>query len=98
MRTIRLDTLLHCWALKDIVGPGWFLNADLQGAELMALRGMGDLLWKFDHAYIEVNEKHLYKDCPLTPEIDDHLAKFQLFPKETKMMKQGWGDRYYSRK
>src|SRR6478752_6588318 len=41
-------------------GDGWgdlkdvdFLNIDLQGAELMALRGMGDLLKQFKWAYLE---------------------------------------------
>lgn len=95
MITARVDSLLETWGLK--VGPGWFLNADLQGAELLALKGMGDLLWRFDHAYIEVNDRELYQGCPLTPEIDDYLADFGLSGMEAKMTGAGWGDKYYKR-
>jgi len=95
MFTSRLDTLLQYHKLE--IGEDWFLNADLQGAELLALKGMGDLLKKFKHAYIEVNDKHLYKGCPLTAEIDTYLADFGFVPKETKMTGSGWGDRFFMR-
>lgn len=95
MLTVRTDTLLANEGLD--VGPHWFLNVDLQGAELKALKGMGELLWQFDHAYIEVNERELYQGCPLVREIDDYLASFGFVGLETKMMPQGWGDRYYQR-
>lgn len=95
LRTSRLDTLLKQYRLS--IDGGWFLNIDLQGAELLALRGMGDLLPKFDHAYIEVNTRELYKGCPLTQEIDAYLAPFGFLPMETKMTGAGWGDRYYKR-
>ena len=94
-KTIRVDTLL---AEKNIqVGKDWFLNADLQGAELLAIRGMGDLLCQFRYAYIEVNERELYKGCPLTKDIDNYLRNFGFLPKETKMTGSGWGDRYYEK-
>ena len=38
-----------------------FLNIDIQGAELLALKGMGELLHHFDYAYIEVNHDYVYK-------------------------------------
>lgn len=95
MVTSRVDTLLRQSQLK--IGSGWFLNADLQGAELLALKGMGDLLWKFDHAYIEVNEEELYLGCPLVKEIDDYLLQYGLAGVETKMTDAGWGDKYYKR-
>lgn len=93
MVTTRLDTLLQ---QNDVaLGTGWFLNVDLQGAELLALRGMGDLLWCFDSAYIEVNTSELYKGCPLVGEIDAYLGRFGFVGKETKMTKAGWGDKLY---
>lgn len=95
MFTTRLDTLLKQHNLK--VGPDWFLNVDLQGAELLALRGMGDLLWEFRYAYIEVNIRELYKGCPLVAEIDAYLASFGFSGVETKMTNFGWGDRAYLR-
>lgn len=94
-QTIRVDTLLAREQLK--VGPDWFLNIDLQGAELLALRGMGDLLHQFKYAYIEVNERELYKGCPLTKDIDNYLRNYGFLPKETKMTGSGWGDRHYQR-
>ena len=96
MTTVRVDSLLAQHSLS--VGPGWFLNVDLQGAELKALLGMGNLIHQFDHVYIEVNIRELYKGCPLVREIDEYLAKLGFVGKETKMMKQGWGDKYYQRK
>lgn len=95
MFTTRVDTLLKRHRLE--LGKGWFLNIDLQGAELLALRGMGELLSHFDHAYIEVNTAELYKGCPLVGDIDAYLAGFGFHPKETLMMPQQWGDRYYNR-
>jgi hypothetical protein len=95
MTTTRVDSLL---ARNDVlVGPGWFLNIDLQGAELLALKGMGDLLHQFSHLYIEVNEKELYKGCPRVWEIDSFLAGWGFHGVETKMTGFGWGDKYYQR-
>jgi len=96
METVRVDSLLAQQKLS--VGPDWFLNVDLQGAELLALKGMGDLLYMFGHAYIEVNIRELYLGCPLAPEIADYLARYGFAAQETRMMKQGWGDCYYVRK
>jgi len=95
MVTTRVDTLLKAKELS--VGPDWFLNIDLQGAELLALKGMGDLIHRFRYAYIEVNVKALYQGCPMVREIDDYLRKFGLIGRETKMTGSGWGDRFYMR-
>lgn len=95
MQTVRVDTLLERYGIT--IGNGWFLNIDLQGAELLALRGMGDLLRCFNHAYIEVNTKELYKGCPLVGEIDAYLGANGFVGRETKMTGSGWGDKYYRR-
>jgi FkbM family methyltransferase len=95
MRTNRLDTLLAMHGIE--LNEGWFLNADLQGAELLALKGMGKLLEKFDYAYIEVNERELYKGCALVGDIDEYLGRFGFVGKEVKMTGAGWGDKFYTR-
>lgn len=95
LTTSRSDTLLQKFGI--VLGEGCFLNVDLQGAELLALKGMGRLLEKFRWAYIEVNEKELYVGCPLVNEIDDYLATFGFKGKETKMTDFGWGDKFYER-
>ncbi len=96
MRTVRLDTLLFEHKLE--IETGWFLNIDVQGAELQVLRGMGDLLYCFGWAYIEVNDREVYKGCALVHEIDEYLFKYGFVRKETKWMgTAGWGDSIFVR-
>ena len=95
--TSRVDTLLR--NRGDVIEGGrWFLNADLQGAELMAIRGMGDLLREFDWAYIEVNEAPLYVGCALLPEVDAFMTKAGFARRELKMTNWKWGDAFYARR
>lgn len=78
--------------LKDVD----FLNIDLQGAELMALRGMGSLLNQFKWAYLEVNERELYKGCALLDSLDLFMMANRFRRVETKMAgNTGWGDALY---
>lgn len=73
-----------------------FLNIDLQGAELKALKGMGNILNNFKWAYLEVNQQELYKGCALVGEIDEYLAVFGFRRVETKWCgNTGWGDALY---
>lgn len=73
-----------------------FLNFDIQGAELKALRSMGDYLKKIDYIYTEVNSDYLYIDCCLIGEIDEYLRGFGFKRVETKMTGDtGWGDAFY---
>ncbi len=98
METVRVDSLMNAWFPDHLMMGRWFLNIDLQGAELLALRGMGNLLWHIEHVYTEVNTEEVYKGCPLVGEIDDYLRAFGFHPRETKMMgNAGWGDKLYSR-
>ena len=73
-----------------------FLNLDIQGAELLALKGFGDLLVGIDYIYTEVNETDIYKDCALIGEIDQYLSDFERV--ETAMTEFKWGDALYRRK
>ena len=60
-----------------------FINIDIQGAELYALKGFGSLLSDFKYIYTEVNIGHLYESCPLLDEMDEfltvdlHLVQYQ---------------------
>ena len=74
-----------------------FLNIDIQGAELLALKGMGDLLNHFDYLYLEVNEEPLYQDCALIGEIDEYVKQYGFKRVETKMTRFKWGDAYYQK-
>lgn len=90
MTTTRIDTLL---AENGLDMPN-FVNIDIQGAELLALKGMD--LSKVDYLYLEVNTKELYKGCALLHDLESYLSDFKRV--ETKMTPHGWGDAFYIRK
>jgi FkbM family methyltransferase len=74
-----------------------FINIDIQGAELKALKGLGDYLNNVDYLYLEVNYDYLYKDCALVDEIDMFLFNFERV--ETQWCENfRWGDAFYIRK
>lgn len=73
-----------------------FLNIDLQGAELMALRSLGIYLNHFKWAYVEVNKEELYKGCALIESVDLFMIANGFRRVETKWCgKTGWGDALY---
>lgn len=92
--TTRLDTLFDT-ELVDLSHGLDFLNIDLQGCELLALRGMGDLLKQFKWAYLEVNQKELYKGCALVEQVDQYMADFDFVRVKTRWTDHGWGDALY---
>lgn len=93
LRTVRLDTLLTGFELSRIN----FGNFDLQGSELLALKGLGELIKYFDYFYIEVNKKETYKGCALVEDIDNFLSDFERV--ETgEWVADTWTDALYIRK
>jgi FkbM family methyltransferase len=74
-----------------------FLNFDIQGAELKALKGMEDYLTQVDYLYTEVNSDYVYKNCALITELDEYLKIFGLIRVETKWTDCKWGDAFYIR-
>ena len=72
-----------------------FWNFDIQGAELLALKGAGDLVKTADVLYLEVNSKELYTGCGLIDEIDNYLSAFGFSREITEMTQHGWGDAIY---
>jgi FkbM family methyltransferase len=74
-----------------------FLSVDIQGAELLALKGMGKLLEQFNWVYLEVNKEYVYKGNALVGEVDMYLKGFGFKPKEEKWTGAKWGDKFYSK-
>jgi hypothetical protein len=74
-----------------------FWNFDIQGAELMALKGAAKSIRYAKAIYIEVNEEELYANCPLLPEIDSFLSQYGFKRVLTKMTRNAWGDALYIR-
>jgi len=74
-----------------------FWNFDIQGAELMALKGSINSIKHVKVLYLEVNEKELYKNCGLIHEIDTFLEDYKFKRVVTNMTPYGWGDALYIR-
>jgi FkbM family methyltransferase len=72
-----------------------FLNFDIQGAELKALKGMEEYLANVDYLYTEVNSDYVYSGCALVGELDEYLKQFGLFRVETNWTDCKWGDAFY---
>ena len=72
-----------------------FWNFDIQGAELMALKGATKSIKYAKALYLEVNEKELYKKCGLITEIDTFLEQYNFKRVITNMTSHGWGDALY---
>jgi FkbM family methyltransferase len=72
-----------------------FINLDIQGTELKALKGLSNYLCYVDYIYVEVNLEYLYKDCCIVYEIDQYLRHFGFIRVETKMTACNWGDSFY---
>lgn len=74
-----------------------YLSMDIQGAELLALRGMGELLRQFKWAYLEINQNEVYKGCPHVNDIDLFMNGFG-FKRVITEMCGNWGDALYVKK
>lgn len=93
LKTRRIDDLFG--SLKDYP----FVNLDLQGVELLALKGMGELIKEVNYFYIEINKAPLYQNCALVGDIDRYLFGYGFKRVETQWAgNTGWGDGFYIRK
>ncbi len=72
-----------------------FLNLDIQGAELLALEGFGDLVRGFRAIYSEVNTGELYRGCARLEELDAWLQERGFRRAATEMTRHEWGDALY---
>jgi len=72
-----------------------FWNFDIQGAELLALKGAINSIKHAKALYLEVNEKELYKNCGLISDIDAFLDEHNFKRVSTAMTHHGWGDALY---
>jgi hypothetical protein len=85
--------------LKNII-PNYnisfnFLNLDIQGAELMALKGGTKAIEHAKVIYLEVNTEEVYKGCALITELDNFLDTYKFKRVITEMTEYGWGDAVY---
>lgn len=93
-KTVTLDTLSKTYPKMKECN---FMNLDIQGAELKALKGAEELLAGVDYIYTEVNVAPLYKNCPMVWEIDNYLGSKGFARLDTSITNQMWGDAFYYR-
>lgn len=76
-----------------------FINLDIQGAELHALRGLGVLISEVKWIYTEVNKEEVYEGCAHIRDLDDFLGLHGFIRVSTRWCTgQGWGDALYIRR
>lgn len=96
-KTIRLDTLIEREHIP-IEGLN-FVNLDIQGVELRALKSMEKYLQHVEYIYTEVNIEEVYKGCNLIGEIDEYLRRFGFERVAQHIYNDlGWGDAFYMKK
>lgn len=90
VNTRRVDSIFSDSTVPD------FINIDIQGAEIQALKSFGELLGKVKYIYSEVNKKEVYVGCAKISEIDRYLGEYGFARVITKWVPfKGWGDAYY---
>lgn len=92
VKTQRLDTLLVDSEVPD------FINLDMQGVELKALKSLGKMIDQIQVVYTEVNREEVYANCDLIHEVDYFLIGHGFKRLATRWkIASGWGDALYVR-
>jgi len=94
MKTSRMDSVIKKNAInmKNVN----FINLDIQGVELRALKSMESYLNNIDYIYTEVNTEEVYKNCDQMHDITEYLIKNNFKLADAFIYKQfGWGDAFY---
>jgi len=93
---VKTSTINKLFTSNYEIGNYNFLNLDIQGAELDALKGADKILDKIDAVYTEINFDELYEGCAHVGQIDDYLGKFKFKRVLTETPDHpSWGDALY---
>ena len=94
LSTTRLDTLIEKCNIP--ISKLNFINLDIQGVELRALKSMEKHLHNVQYIYTEINTEYVYENCILVNEIDQYLYGHGFKRVITKICGNfGWGDAFY---
>ncbi len=96
---VETNTINQIFQNKYNIKEFNFMNLDIQGAELLALKGSGNILRYIDAIYTEVNLDEIYLNCARIEDIDKYLEIFGfervlLATPESDL----WGDALYVKK
>jgi FkbM family methyltransferase len=94
IKTIRADTVIEKNNIP--IENLNFLNLDIQGVELRALKSMEKYLKYIDYIYTEVNTEEVYVNCDKMKDITDYLSQFNFKLADARIYRKfGWGDAFY---
>lgn len=88
----RMSTIIDTYKIN--MNKYNFLNIDIQGYELEAIKSFDSHINKFQYIYSEINTNYVYKNCALINELDDYLHQHKFERTLTKMWNE-WGDALY---
>jgi FkbM family methyltransferase len=91
VKSIKLDDLLIHEPIENVN----MMNIDVQGAELLVLKGSENILKQINYIYIEINREELYVGCALIEELDIFLKEKGFERVLTKWTDFNWGDALY---
>tara|TARA_Y100001970_G_C13568886_1_gene525205 strand:- start:52 stop:504 length:453 start_codon:yes stop_codon:yes gene_type:complete len=96
---VETNTINQIFQNKYNIKEFNFMNLDIQGAELLALKGSDNILRYIDAIYTEVNLDEIYLNCARIEDIDKYLEIFGfervlLATPESDL----WGDALYVKK
>lgn len=97
VKTITVDTLLSDLGVPHDAFD--LLNIDVEGAELLAFKGMPKVLPHLRWVYIEVNTREMYAGCAMVDEVDAYLGGlgFERVVMEDEGWDHGFKDALYAR-
>jgi FkbM family methyltransferase len=92
VKSARIDSIFNSITIPN------FINLDIQGAELNALKGFGALIKKVDFIYTEINRREVYLGCTLYIELCEYLNAhgFKCVTQRW-VLGKGWGDALFVR-
>ena len=94
LKTNKMDTIIDKYNIP--IDKLNFINLDIQGVELRALKSMEKYLPHITYIYTEVNIEEVYKECNMMHEIDSYLLRFGFKRVSQRIYTEyGWGDAFY---
>ena len=96
-RVVRRQEHVAMQKLDLVAANADILKLDIQGAEVMALRGGRELLKLVKAVIIEIMFTRLYQDCPLARDIDQFMREhgFRLVKVYPSNQPENWADALY---
>jgi FkbM family methyltransferase len=91
VKSTMLDHLLFSEPIQNVN----MMNIDVQGAELLVLKGSEKILEQIKYIYVEINKEELYIGCALIEELDEYLKEKGFERVLTKWTEFQWGDALY---